>query len=114
MARPIAVLLALLSLGAGQASAQSAPSAQPPLNAVYKLGVADKIRITVYNEPTLSGEFRINADGSVSVPLIGNMQAAGASALDLQGALEAKYAEGFLRDPHIGVEVLTYRPFYIY
>ena len=115
MARRAAVLLALLSLWGGQAGAQVATTAAtPPLSATYKLGVADKIRITVFNEPTLSGDFLINADGSVSLPLIGNMIAAGSSAVELQAVLEAKFGEGFLRDPHVGVEVLTYRPFYIY
>jgi protein involved in polysaccharide export with SLBB domain len=46
--------------------------------------------------------------------MIGNMKAAGLAAPELQAILESKYAEGFLREPHIGVEVLIYRPFYIY
>ena len=106
-------LLALLSLSAGPGAVYAA-SAPPPAIAAYKLGVADKIRITVYNEPTLSGEFLVNSDGSLALPLIGNMKAAGLAAPDLQAILEVKYAEGYLRNPRVGVEVLTYRPFYIY
>lgn len=79
----------------------------------YRLGVADKVRVTVFNEPTLSGEFPINADGSIALPLIGNMVAAGMSATDLQKAVEAKLSDGYLRDPKVTVEVLTFRPFYI-
>ncbi len=114
MARRAAVLLALLSLWGGQAGAEVRTPAEAPLSVSYKLGVADKIRVTVFNEPSLSGDFLINADGSVSLPLIGNMAAAGSSAVELQAVLVARYGEGFLRDPHVGVEVLTYRPFYIY
>ena len=115
MAGRAAVVLALLALWGGQAGAQVATTAATaPLAQTYKLGVADRIRVTVFNEPTLSGSFLINADGSVSLPLIGNMRAAGTSAVELQALLEAKFAEGFLRNPQVGVEVLTYRPFYIY
>jgi protein involved in polysaccharide export with SLBB domain len=100
------VVLTMLAPSAGRSQVTSAPA--------YQLGVADKVRITVYGEPTLSGEFLVNADGSLALPLIGNMAAAGLAAPDLQAILEAKYAEGYLRSPRVGVEVLTYRPFYIY
>jgi len=111
-------LLALLALAPapGPASAATAApaAAAPAALATYMIGVADKLRITVYNEPTLSGDFLVNADGSLALPLLGNMVAAGLSAPTLQTALEAKYAEGYLRNPRVGVQVLTYRPFYIY
>ena len=100
---------ALIVLGSWAGAGQAAPAPAP-----YHLGVADKIRITVYGEPALSGEFLVNADGSLALPLIGNMAAAGLAAPQLQAILEAKYGDGFLREPHIGVEVLVYRPFYIY
>jgi polysaccharide export outer membrane protein len=119
-------LLALTALGPPAsglgASARTAPAPVPAPAAVapaapvadYRLGVADKIRITVYGEPTLSGEFLINADGSLALPLIGNMQAAGMTAPEVQATLETRYADGLLKNPRVGVEVLTYRPFYIY
>ena len=43
----------------------------------YKLGAGDKVRMTVFNEPTLSGEFSVSADGAVSLPLLGDVQAVG-------------------------------------
>jgi polysaccharide export outer membrane protein len=80
----------------------------------YRLGAADKIKITVFNEPTLSGDFLVNSDGTVAVPLIGNVPAIGRSAVELQKAIEQRFADGYLKDPRVVVEVLTYRPFYIY
>ena len=113
-------LIALLGLSpvstfaATEATTTAAVTA-PGVAASYKLGVADKIRVTVYNEPTLSGEFLVNFDGSVALPLIGNMTAAGLAAPELQAILESKFADGgYLRAPRVVVEVLTYRPFYIY
>ncbi|MEO6340208.1 MAG: polysaccharide biosynthesis/export family protein [Caulobacteraceae bacterium] len=111
----LALAFALTTWGL-QSSAQPnpIPSAGAATPEAYKLGVADKIKITVFNEPTLSGEFLVNADGSIAVPLIGNVAAVGRSAIDLQQSIELKFADGYLREPHVAVEVLTYRPFYIY
>ena len=109
------MLLALASMWAAPAGAQTSTQtpAQAPVTS-YRLGAADKVKITVFNEPTLSGEFLVNADGSIAVPLIGNVAALGRTAIDLQQSIEQKFADGYLRDPHVAVEVLTYRPFYIY
>lgn len=106
VAAPV-IALTILAAGAGPGDAAAALQA-------YRLGIADRIRITVYGEPALSGEFLINADGSLALPMIGNMKAAGLAAPELRAILEAKYGEGFLREPRVGVEVLIYRPFYIY
>jgi protein involved in polysaccharide export with SLBB domain len=110
----LALAFALATWGL-QSSAQTNPIPSAGAEAEpYKLGVADKIKITVFNEPTVSGEFLVNADGSVAVPLIGNVAAVGRTAIDLQKSIEQKFADGYLREPHVAVEVLTYRPFYIY
>jgi polysaccharide export outer membrane protein len=80
---------------------------------VYTLGTGDKLRITVFNEDSLSGEFDIDASGIVSMPLIGNMKAAGLTQRQLEDQIKGKLSSGYMRDPRVNVEVLTYRPFYI-
>lgn len=79
----------------------------------YKLGDADKVRVIVFNEPTLSGEFTVNAGGSISVPLVGEVAATGRTTTELQADIEQKLRAGYLRDPHVSIDVLTFRPFYI-
>ena len=79
----------------------------------YRLGVADKIRMIVFNEPTLTGEYIVNSNGAVAVPLIGEVNAIGRTTSDLQTEIETRFRGGYLRDPHVSVEVLTFRPFYI-
>jgi polysaccharide export outer membrane protein len=109
------MMLALMTVTVSPLQAQTvAAGAAAASAAEYRLGAADKIKITVFNEPTLSGDFLVNSDGSVAVPLIGNVPAVGRSAVDLQKAIEQKFADGYLKDPRVVVEVLTYRPFYIY
>lgn len=79
----------------------------------YKLGIRDKVRVIVFNEQQLSGEFFVNDAGRVSLPLIGEVQAAGLTVQDFQTAVENAFRQGYLREPRVSAEVLTYRPFYI-
>lgn len=79
----------------------------------YRLGVADKVRIIVFDEPSLSGEFLVNANGSLSMPLIGDVPVAGFTASAVTDAIRKRLADGFLKDPQVSIDVLTFRPFYI-
>jgi protein involved in polysaccharide export with SLBB domain len=79
----------------------------------YALGAGDKLRITVFNEPDLSGEFDINGQGFVSVPLIGQIKVIGQTTSDVQALLTVKYGKDYLVNPRVNVEVLNYRPFFI-
>ena len=99
------------------AAAQTAPQiATPaPIEAAgdYKLGVADKVRVLVYNEPTLSGEFAVNANGSLSFPLIGDIKAVDRTTSAVGDEIRTRLADGYLRDPRVSIDVLTFRPYYI-
>jgi polysaccharide export outer membrane protein len=79
----------------------------------YHLGADDKIRVITFGEDALSGEFLINGAGKVALPLIGEVSAAGLTVSELQQKVEAALKDGYLKDPRVSVEVLTYRPFYI-
>jgi polysaccharide export outer membrane protein len=79
----------------------------------YRLGVGDKVKLTVYNEPNLAGEFWVNPDGFVSLPLIGNVQAGGKPVAAIAADARARFADGYLRDPKVSMEVTVFRPFYI-
>lgn len=79
----------------------------------YKLGAGDKIRMTVFNEPTLSGEFSVSADGALSLPLLGDVQAVGNSPAQIAALVQTRLADGYIRDPKVSIEVTAYRPFFI-
>lgn len=79
----------------------------------YKLGVSDKVRIIVFNEPTLSGEFYVNANGSLSLPLIGDVSAQGQTGSEVAQVIQEKLADGYIKEPKVSIDVLTFRPFYI-
>ncbi len=79
----------------------------------YKLGPSDRIRLIVYGEPELSGEFSINSRGEVSLPLLGEIPAAGATIDDLRAKIAAGLSEGYVNDARVAAEVIEFRPFYI-
>jgi polysaccharide export outer membrane protein len=85
----------------------------PSIGADYVLGAADKIRITVYGEPTLTGEYFVSSNGAVSLPLAGEVPAAGSTLGDFRGRVVSALQNGYLKDPKVSIEVLTFRPFYI-
>jgi polysaccharide export outer membrane protein len=121
------ILIGQLALGgAAPAHAQTAPVSSavgpvapeaPPrtsdVKADYRLGAGDKVRITVYGEPNLTGEYYVSTRGTLSVPLIGDVPATGQTVPQIAETVRAKLADGYIRDPKVAAEVLTYRPYYI-
>jgi protein involved in polysaccharide export with SLBB domain len=110
--------LALAALAATTASTQAAATAGPEVAAkaapaFYRLGSGDKIRVIVYGEHDLTGEYFVSDAGAVSLPLIGVVTAAGRTLDQFKADVEDAYRKGYLKDPNVTVEVLNYRPFYI-
>ncbi|MBV9993570.1 MAG: polysaccharide export protein [Caulobacteraceae bacterium] len=120
MKRLCLALWMAIALGAG-ASAQTPPAATPAPTAAqspqafeYRLGAGDKVRIIVFGEESLSGEFLVpGGTGTISFPLIGEVKAGGLSLAELRAELEAELRNGFLKEPRVSIEVLNYRPYYI-
>ncbi|MEC9344718.1 MAG: polysaccharide biosynthesis/export family protein [Pseudomonadota bacterium] len=100
----IVLLLGLLILSVG-ALAQGATE--------YRLGASDKLRVTVFGEEDLSGEFELDGSGTISLPLIGQVQADRLTLRELEDRIVTRLKDGYLRDPKVNIEVLNYRPFYI-
>jgi polysaccharide export outer membrane protein len=109
----LASVLVLGTLSAAPAHARQQPPPAAAQDGDYLLGSSDKVRVTVYGEPTLSGEFFVTGSGVVSLPLIGEVKAAGLSLSQFQQAVQASLSDGYLKDPRVSAEVLTFRPFYI-
>lgn len=89
------------------------PADAEVLRDVYLLGSGDQLRITVFGEPDLSGEFFVDGAGSVSLPLIGEVHALGLSVRQFELQVVAMLGAGYLVDPKVNVEVLNFRPFFI-
>lgn len=115
----LAALLAVASLWlagcAGGAPPQVASDTTAPASATqeYRLGAGDKVRIITFNEASLTGEFDVSSSGTIALPLVGEVRAAGLTVGQFQDAVVGVLKNGYLKDPRVSVEVLTYRPFYI-
>jgi protein involved in polysaccharide export with SLBB domain len=79
----------------------------------YKLGANDRLRITVFGQPTLTGEYTLDGNGVLAFPLIGNVPAEGVTTSQLQKAIAAKLEPDYLVNPNVSAEVVTRRPFYV-
>lgn len=79
----------------------------------YRLGAADKLRVNVFGEEALTGEFIVGGSGKVSLPLIGEVQAAGLTIGQFQEEIAQALRQGYINEPRVSAEVLNYRPFYI-
>ena len=95
----------------GMGSATSGASAASPT--AYRLGTADRLRVIVFGEDDLGGEFEVDDTGAVSLPLVGQVRAKGRTLRDFEAAVQERLREGYLKDPRVNVEVVNYRPFYI-
>jgi protein involved in polysaccharide export with SLBB domain len=96
-----------------QASAESADQATDPAIADYILGAGDNLRIIVFGEVNLTGQFTVATNGHISFPLIGDVQAAGKTVQELRSEITAALADGYVKDPKVSAEVMTFRPYYI-
>jgi polysaccharide export outer membrane protein len=79
----------------------------------YRLGPGDQLRIVVFGEDSLSGQFLVNPTGSISYPLVGEVPAQGKTVNEFAATLVEVLRGGYVRQPNVTVEVAVYRPYFI-
>ena len=112
-----AAMVSLIAFNVAACATTSAPplpqAAAAATGDVYRLGLTDKLRVNVYGEAQLSGEYQVSGNGVVTMPLIGDVPAVGLTAKQLEAALTARFAAGYLKSPRVAVEVYDFRPYFI-
>jgi polysaccharide export outer membrane protein len=78
-----------------------------------QLAPGDKVRMTVFGEEDMSGEFEIDSTGALAVPLVGEVPAKGLTPRDLEKRVAEKLNSGYLVNARVNIEVLNFRPFFI-
>lgn len=107
-------LLSRLVRAAVLAAALFAAGASPVLAGdAYRLGAGDEVRMTVFGEDDLTGTYAVDGAGRLALPLVGAVPVGGLTARQAEAAIAKRFADGYLRDPRVALEVLTFRPFYI-
>ena len=74
----------------------------------YRIGPQDLLAISVFGVAELSQEVRVNSNGQISLPLVGNLQAGGRTIQELERAIAGKLSEGYLQSPQVSVFVKEY------
>jgi polysaccharide export outer membrane protein len=103
-----AILLVLLFSSLSFSQAQK-PAATPGQAPDYIVGSQDVLSIVVWDQTELSGKFTVEADGSITFPLIGRVKAGGLTLRAIEAELKKKLADGYFKNPQLSVSVDTYR-----
>ncbi len=117
--RPLTLLLVVASFSlaacdgprgivALNAETPAAPVTSP---GTYRMTPGDKVKVTVFNEADLTGEFQVNERGNVAFPLVGEVQAANATPDEFQQRLTARLRGKYVKNPRVSIEMINYQPF---
>jgi protein involved in polysaccharide export with SLBB domain len=78
-----------------------------------QVGPGDKIKLTVFGEENLSGEFEVDNTGSLAIPLVGEINVRGLTPREVERKVAHVLENGYLKSPRVNIEVLNFRPFFI-
>lgn len=110
---------AAAAVALGGCARKSAPLAAAPASALaaqdepYTLDAGDRLRVLVFGQDGLSNSYAVDAGGAITMPLIGTVPARALTAAELARAIAARLRQGYIREPHVAVEIEAYRPFFI-
>jgi polysaccharide export outer membrane protein len=82
----------------------------------YRLGSGDRLRISFFGKhySELSGDYEIDGAGIVPLPLVGSIRLGGKTISEAENTIKDAYKPDYVKDPRVSVQVLNYRPFYIW
>jgi polysaccharide export outer membrane protein len=89
------------------------PLADAPDEPPYTLDSGDRLRVVVFGQDGLSNSYTVAAGGQITLPLIGVVPARGTTTEELARTIGDKLRRGYIREPHVAIEVESYRPFFI-
>jgi len=79
-----------------------------PGNSAYKIGPQDVLEVSVFKVPELSRSIQVADAGTINLPLVGEVQAAGKTARDIEQDLTKRLGEKYLQSPQVTVFVKEY------
>ncbi|GGN53019.1 polysaccharide export protein [Novosphingobium indicum] len=108
--RTIGLVGCALLMGCASTASMTLPSASI---VEYRLSRGDRLKLDVFREDTISGEYVISDQGTIGLPMVGDVQAAGKTLAQLRTELAATLRKEYVRDARINLDVVSYRPIYI-
>lgn len=112
------VLAALCGLAAACASSDlpliSAAQANSELTSGYRIDAGEKLKVTVFDEETLTGEYDVGFGGVLSLPLLEPIVVKDKDTTEVARLIEARLADGgYVLDPRVSIEIVDHRSFFI-
>jgi polysaccharide export outer membrane protein len=109
----IAVVALVLGLAVSGADAQDGKTPRSGERPAYTLGSGDQLKLTIFGHEDLSGEYEVDGNGTISLPLVGDVEVGDKTVNAAERAIETAYKPDYLVNPRVSIQVLNYRPFYI-
>src|SRR6185312_628516 len=100
--------------GIAAARAQESDFSARTSYGAYVLRPSDQVRIQVYDDPNITGEYQIDSGGFISIPLAGRIKASGSTPGQLEQSIVARLRNGMLKKPGVNVQVINYGPVYVH
>jgi polysaccharide export outer membrane protein len=113
VAAPVPIPVAAMPPPPPPVPAALLPGPAPGGNEPYTLDSGDKLRVVVFGQDGLSNTYIVDATGRIALPLIGAVSVRGCTTAQASRAIADKLRNGFVREPHVAIEVEAYRPFFI-
>jgi polysaccharide export outer membrane protein len=99
--------------GGYQASGYPGYPPQAGFERAYTLDAGDRLRVTVFGQEGLTNSYAVDAAGYITMPLIGAVPARGLTTDQLSQSIAERLRQGYIREPHVALEIEAYRPFFI-
>ncbi|HTI88348.1 MAG TPA: polysaccharide biosynthesis/export family protein [Alphaproteobacteria bacterium] len=115
LASAFSLTLVLAAAIAGCAQVKNLPPLETAANpSEYKLGPGDRVGVTVFGEETITGEYDVDNNGAVNMPLVGAVAAKNKTPRQFQNDLRnALVKGGVVNNAQVSVNVVKYRPFFV-
>ncbi len=110
MMRFISIFLVLFSAGCATVVGEPVDAYE---RLVYRVSTGDRLRITVFDEPRLSGEFALDGSGAIAYPLLGTIVVTSKTTAEVRDQITQRLSAEFVRNPRVSVEIVNYRPVYV-
>jgi polysaccharide export outer membrane protein len=91
------------------ATPSPAPSADPPVALDYRVGAGDVLEVTVFGNDDLSRITNVQTNGSIAMPLLGDVKVGGLSVAEVKTKLTSLLARDYLVNPQVDVKVREYQ-----
>jgi polysaccharide biosynthesis/export protein len=89
------------------------PAFHQAINQPYVLDAGDRVRVTVFDQPSLTNTYAVDQSGYMAFPLVGSVTARGRTVKQLEADIAAQLRQGYLRSPDVSVEMDRYRPIFV-